>query len=178
VNIPGLEVQRTRWLRDGKRMVVTARPLQEALYRLYLVDPASGPARAISEAGILPFLIDVSPDDRWVAAVGPTRATTLYPLAGGQPVTLSDLPELYPTGWSPEGHLWVKDRDRIPTRLVRYDVQRRKILEEQLVAPADTSGVVTIPRIRLSRDGKTMAYDYRRMLDYLYLVRGLGAEQH
>ena len=178
VNIPGLEVQRTRWLRDGKRMVVTARPLQEALYRLYLVDPASGPARAISEAGILPFLIDVSPDDRWVAAVGPTRATTLYPLAGGQPITLTDLPELYPTGWSPEGHLWVKDRDRIPTRLVRYDVQRRKILEEQLVAPADTSGVVTIPRIRLSRDGKTMAYDYRRMLDYLYLVRGLGAEQH
>ena len=61
---------------------------------------------------------------------------------------------------------------------MRYDVQRRKILEEQLVAPADTSGVVTIPRIRLSRDGKTMAYDYRRMLDYLYLVRGLGAEQH
>ena len=178
VDTPGLEIQRVRWLSDGKRMVATGRPIKEALYRLYLIDPGGSPPRAISEPGILPFLIDVSPDDRWVATVGRTRATTLFPIAGGPVIALTDLPELYPTGWSPEGHLWVKDRDKIPTRLVRYDVQRRKILEDQLVAPADTSGVVTIPRIRLSRDAKTMAYDYRRMLDYLHLMKGLGAEQH
>ncbi len=178
VDTPGLEIQRVRWLSDGKRMVATGRPIKEALYRLYLIDAGGAPPRAISEPGILPFLIDVSPDDRWAAAVGPTRGTTLFPLAGGPAIALTDLPELYPTGWSPEGHLWMKDRDKIPTRLVRYDVQRRKILEDQLVAPADTSGVVTIPRIRLSRDAKTMAYDYRRMLDYLHLIKGLGAEQH
>jgi hypothetical protein len=178
VNTPGLEIQRVRWLHDGKRMVATGKPIEEALYRLYLIDPGGAPPRAISDPGILPFLIDISPDDRWVAAVGPTRATTLYPIAGGPAITLTDLPEMYPTGWSPEGQLWVKDRDKIPTRLVRYDVQRRKVLQEQLVAPADTSGVVTIPRIRLSSDGKAMAYDFRRMLDYLYLMKGLGAEKH
>ena len=113
-----------------------------------------------------------------MAVVGPTRTTTLYPTAGGLPILSTELADLQPTGWSAEGHLWAKDRDKIPTRLVRFDVERRKILEDQLVAPADTSGVVTIPRIRLTPDGKTMAYDYRRMLDYLYFIRGLGAERH
>ena len=126
----------------------------------------------ISEPGIFPFLIDLSLDDRWVAVVGPTRATTLYPTAGGPAVPLPELGDLQPTGWSKEGHLWVKDRDKIPTRLVRFDVERRKIVEDQEISPEDPTGVVTLPRIRLTPDGKTMVYDYRRMLDYLYLVRG------
>jgi hypothetical protein len=159
-------------------MVATGRPLDDARFRLYLLDPGVAPPREISEPGIFPFLVDISPDDRWVATVSPTRVTTLYPTAGGPAVPLSELGDLQPTGWSAEGHLWVKDRDKIPTRLVRFDVEKRVILEDQLVAPADTSGVVTIPRIRIARDGKTMAYDYRRMLDYLYLIRGLGAERH
>ncbi|MGZ6060495.1 MAG: protein kinase domain-containing protein, partial [Myxococcaceae bacterium] len=178
IETPGLEIQRVRWFRDGRRLVAIGRPLDDARFRVYLIDPGVAPPREISEAGIFPFLIDLSLDDRWVAVVGPTRATTLYPTAGGPAVPLPELGDLQPTGWSKEGHLWVKDRDKIPTRLVRFDVERRKILEDQAITPADPTGVVTVPRIRLTPDGKTMVYDYRRMLDYLYLVRGLGAERH
>ena len=178
VETPGLEVQRMRWLNDGKRMILAGRPVNDARFRLYLLDPGVAPPREISEPGIFPFLIDVSYDDKWVAAVGPNRVTTLYPVDGGPPNRLTELGDLQPTGWTPEGNVWLKDRDKIPTRLVLFDVQRRKILVDENVAPADTSGVVTIPRIRLARDGKTMAYDYRRMLDYLFLMKGLGAERH
>jgi hypothetical protein len=81
------------------------RPLNDARFRVYVLDPGVAPPREISEPGIFPFLIDLSLDDRWVAVVGPTRATTLYPTAGGPAIPLPELGDLQPTGWSKEGHL-------------------------------------------------------------------------
>ena len=51
---PGLEIQRVRWLRDGKRMVAAGRPLDDARFRVYLIEPGR-PPREISEPGILPL---------------------------------------------------------------------------------------------------------------------------
>jgi hypothetical protein len=39
--------------------------------------------------------------------------------------------------------------------------------------PADPSGVVNVNMVFLSRDGKTYAYDYSRILSELMVVEGL-----
>jgi serine/threonine protein kinase len=51
---PGLEVLRARWFRDGKRLVVTARPPNTEDFHLYLLDTQTGSSRLLADAGVSP----------------------------------------------------------------------------------------------------------------------------
>jgi len=76
--------------------------------------------------------------------------------------------------WADDGRsLFVFKRDQLPARVVRLDVEtgeRKPWLE---LMPADTAGVSRIATLVLTPDGKSYAYNVRRDLSDLYLVRGL-----
>jgi hypothetical protein len=85
-------------------------------------------------------------------------------------------PDALPRGWSAEGHLWVSrggDRTPVLARLLKMDVERRRVVEERAVRPAEASGAIYLRDLAISPDGRTVAYIYGRNVGYLYLLRGL-----
>jgi len=61
----------------------------------------------------------------------------------------------------------------IPVQITRVDIAsgRRELFKE--IAPADPAGVISIPGIRFSKDGKSYAYSVGRVLSDLHVVDGL-----
>jgi hypothetical protein len=108
----GLEVLDGRFFRDGKRLVVAARPTDGRERRVYLLDVGSDAApRSISETVLSRFpLLALSPDERWVAAWDGEDVPVVLPIAGGmavRPLELSPRRDVFPVGWSAGGDLWL-----------------------------------------------------------------------
>jgi eukaryotic-like serine/threonine-protein kinase len=174
VSVVGLDVSSARWLHDGRQLAFIARPRADQQSRLYLVPLEDGAPRRISDVAVNPYDIEVSNDDRFVAARALDEVVTLFPLNGGPPVPLPELgTEVAPAGWTADGQLWVRAFREVPSRLVRYDILTRRVVEERTVSPSDLTGVARIPRVRITPDGGAVAFDYERTLGYLYLLDGL-----
>jgi eukaryotic-like serine/threonine-protein kinase len=174
VVVVGLDVSGARWFHDGKHIVFAGRAMQEKQSRLYDVAVENGTAKPISGTAVNPYYLEVSNDDRTVAARDLDGLVTLFPLDGGAPIPLPELgKDLAPAGWTSDGQLWVRSRD-VPTRMVRYDIRNRRPVEERSISPSDATGVSRIPTIRITPDGGTVAFDYERTLSYLYLLEGLS----
>jgi hypothetical protein len=56
---------------------------------------------------------------------------------------------------------------------MKIDVERRKILEERVLAPAEMTGAIYIRDVAISPEGRRVAFVYGRNLGHLYLLRGL-----
>ena len=170
----GLEAASARWFHDGQRIVFTGRPTEAKQSWVYSLPLEGGTSKRISETPVNPYYIEVSNDDRVVAARDLEGVVTLLPVDGSAQVQLPELgKEAVPSGWSVDGQLWVRFRD-VPSRLVRYDVRTRHQTEERTISPSDPTGVSRIPNIRVTPDGRTIAFDYERTLSYLYLLEGLS----
>jgi eukaryotic-like serine/threonine-protein kinase len=174
VSVDQLEVSGARWLHDGKRIVFLGRTPEEKKSRLHTVSLEDGKPKRISETPVNPYSLELSSDDRLVAAVGLDGVVTLFPLEGGAPIPLPEVgKEVVPAGWTTDGQLWVRFRD-VPSRMLRYDVTTRRQVEERTISPSDPTGVSRVPTIRITPDGRTVAFDYERTLSYLYLLEGLA----
>jgi hypothetical protein len=168
-----------RWLWDGKRIALMGLPHGETRFRLFLAPLEGGVPAPVSPEPVNPIFIEVSRDDSLVAARTIENVLTLFPLDGGTPIPLPDLgPDAAPIGWTPGGQLWVKSMGALPARISRYDVHQRRVVEERTVSPSDLTGVLSVPWVRISADGQTLAFDYHRLLDNLYLLDGLPAVRH
>jgi serine/threonine protein kinase len=174
LSVGGLEVAGARWFHDGKHIVFSGRAADEKQSHLYSVVLETGLSKRLSETAVIPYYVEVSSDDRLVAARDLEGTLTLFPVEGGAPVPLPELgKEVVPVGWTEDGQLWVRFRD-VPSRMLRYDIRTRRTVEERTIAPSDPTGVSRIPTIRITPDGKTVAFDYERTLSYLYLLEGLS----
>ena len=79
-----------------------------------------------------------------------------------------------PVQWSEDGRsLFVVPAAGLPAKIFRLDLVtgERSLWKE--ITPSDPAGVFGIDPIRLTRDGKSYVYSYRRLLTDLYLVEGL-----
>jgi hypothetical protein len=120
----------------------------------------------------------ISPDGKWIAAQGGALGRPvlmLFPIDGGAPKIVPGAePDDVVARWADDNRsLFVFKRNELPARIVRLDVEsgeRKPWLE---LMPADSAGISRIPSIVLSPDGKSYAYNFRRDLSDLYLVRGL-----
>jgi Tol biopolymer transport system component len=164
------------WFPDSKRICFTGSEPGKGV-RLYVQSIDGGKPRAISPEGILAALpgFAVSPDGRLVAAVGPGRRATLYPVEGGEPREISAASEgEFPVRFSTDGrwvYLW--KRGDVPARVSRVDIATgRRELWKDLV-PLDPAGVERISNVVVSADGRTYAYAYARILSDLFMVEGL-----
>jgi hypothetical protein len=170
----GVKALMARWLWDGKRIALMGLPLGETQFRLFVATLDGGVPAPISPEPLNPIFMEVSRDDSLVAARTVDNVLTLYPLNGGTPIPLPELgADTAPIGWTPGGQLWVKSIGAVPARISRYDIHERRVVEERIVAPSDLTGVLSVTWVRISADGRTMAFDYHRLLGNLYLLDGL-----
>jgi WD40 repeat protein len=142
--------------------------------RLYLQDLAGGPPKAISEEGIGASRFFVSPDSRWIAAVGPDTRVHLYPLGGGSPTELpSSEPGDSPAGWTADGKGLYVSHVGIPCRLDLIDVASGRRTHVRDLSGSDAGGVTSFGPVRITRDGRTMSVGVVRILSTLYQMQGL-----
>jgi eukaryotic-like serine/threonine-protein kinase len=173
----GLSYQQAAFLPDGRHVVVVARAPGQGP-RLYVQDLAgTQPPRPISSDDIeAPQAPAVSPDGRFVAAVGPEQRAWIYPLDGvkGYPIPGLEIGEI-PIRIAPGGEaLYAYDATVMPARIFRLDLATRARTPLRTLMPADGAGVIRISPVLLAPDLKAYAYSYRRILSDLYVVEGLN----
>jgi hypothetical protein len=118
----------------------------------------------------------VSPDGRFVTAIGPDQKAALYPLAGGEPQPIPGLgDDLLPAGWteSPRA-LFARPRDNrriCPVYRVDLTNGARTLWKE--LGPQDPIGAPVVSALTVARDGKSYAYNYTRLDSDLFLVSGV-----
>jgi serine/threonine protein kinase len=169
---------------DGRRILINGQ-LPSGKTRIYSVDLEDGSYRQIAPDGFDSFFgeIPISPDGKRIDSQAETpgeglgRVTIkLFPTDGGpaQPVPGFE-PDDVVIRWAEDGKsLFVFKRDRLPASVYRLDVETGKRTPWMELTPADPAGVMRIPIVVMTPDGKSYAYNLVRDLSDLYLVRGLN----
>jgi len=163
-----------RWFPDGKRILVSGNEPNHNV-RLYVEDLEGGKPDAITPEAVDPAEFAISPDGKFVAAIGPDHKGMLYPVdkSEARPIKGFDDKDV-PIGWTSDGQsIFVYQRGAPPTSVFRLNVQTgQRALLKQLV-PFDSSGVYLVGPVLVTPDAKTYVYNYRRVLSTLSLVTGL-----
>jgi len=151
------------WFADGKRILFSGNEAEKG-EKLYVLEVATGKARAITPEGVNGNSFSISPDSQWVAAIGPDQHDYLYPVEGGeQPIT-----------WSADARfLYVYQPGELPAHVYRIEIKSGQRTLWKDLMPTDPAGVENIGPILLTPDAKTCVFGYHRNLADLYLVEGL-----
>ncbi|HEY3973384.1 MAG TPA: protein kinase [Candidatus Sulfotelmatobacter sp.] len=160
------------WLPDSKSIVyTTAEPGHGP--RSYLLDLQGGTPRPLTPEGTSGSL--VTPDGKSLLASDGKRQRWLYPIAGGEPQKIDVVinPDERIMGFFPDGASLRLRTLTIPSQISRVDLATGKRELLQQIAPADPAGVMNLPVIKFSADGKSYAYSTGRLLSDLYVVDGL-----
>jgi Tol biopolymer transport system component len=170
-----VEVSSARWFPDGRGVLLEGSEGAHGV-RLFRQDLDGGSPRAITPEGVR--LIsggEISPDGRWIAAIGPDQKAYLYPVEGGEPRAIpgwGENDEL--SGWTEDGRgLFVYAHGELPARVVRLDLATGNRQPWREVLPTDPAGVVTIVPLLFTPDGRSYVYSYPRILSQLYIGEGL-----
>ncbi len=171
----GPKYQWATFFPDGKRILATASEPGRSP-RLFVQDVAGGTPRPISPEGVSALDWEsVSPDGKSVAAIGADRRIAIYSVQPFEPVPVAGFdPGELPIGWTAEGRgLYVWNPSELPARVYVVDVPtgRRTLWKE--ILPPDPAGILGLWPVLISRDGKSYAYSYRRVLGDLYVAEGL-----
>ncbi len=156
---------------DGKQILIVGREPGRP-ERCYVSDGQSIPRPITPEA----VGVDViSPDGRAIIARGVDGTFSVFPVAGGPS---APVPALRagdaPLQWSEDARtIYVRAGRGLPVRIYRVNLAsgRRELWKE--LVPAESEGVEGISSIAITRDGRTLVYDYRRSLFDLYVIDGL-----
>ena len=163
---------------DGKRIVVSGAENGRGS-RLYVQDLQGGEPRPISGEGVRlprPQPRLVSPDGRFIAAIGPDQAIALYPLDGGDPRPIAGLETGFVTiGWTERPGVLFVSPDALTRRVpvFRHDVAtgRRELWRE--FGPADPIGSPLTLRFQVTPDGSRYSYLYFLPTSELHLIDGV-----
>jgi WD40 repeat protein len=117
----------------------------------------------------------VSPDGKYLAAEHSGGDDgRLYPVAGGEPKPIPGLLGSEVFSWSSDPKfLYVNQRQQLPIRIYRLNIEtgQRQFFKE--VTPIDVTGICDLHNVHFSADGRGYIYGYVRLLSDLYLVKGL-----
>jgi Tol biopolymer transport system component/tRNA A-37 threonylcarbamoyl transferase component Bud32 len=165
-------VTKIAWFPDSKRIAYTA--AVGGIRRVYLQDIGGKPRPATPEGTWLDAL---SADGAWLLVggwPGQVERYALFQVDGNAPqpvrwLTRSDLVWGFATGGKAVYLSTVKDRSRI----YRLDLAsgRRDLWKE--LHPSDPAGIRSLVRLRITPDGKSIAYGLVRTASELYVVEGL-----
>ncbi len=173
IAVPGVEsFQGSLWFPDGRRLLINGRGPGRRL-RSYVFDLPSGRPRPVTEEDT--WGLAISPDGALVAATNLENPISLWPVEGGPSRVLrGSLPRERPANWSADGRsLWVFRRGEVPARIFSVEVATGRRSLWKTVEPPDAAGVYSIDQLKITPDGRSYFYSYRRTLSELYEVRGL-----
>jgi len=161
-----------RWMPDGKRIVFVGRRSGEG--RRAYVQPLKGEPQPITEDEVALRGLPVSPDGKWLACTGFDGQMKLVPIEGGESRPVAGIePGEVLIRWSGDGKsLFIYRPGELPTRVQRLTLESGEREPWMELVPSDPAGVSTIGQIRLTPDGKSCVYSFKRILSELYLVEG------
>jgi len=148
-------------------------------WRMYLLDLAGGPARAVTPViSLKPSHFEshvVSPDGKFIFARDTSGKGQLYPISGGEPRAVAGWsPDDIWITWSDDGHsAYVYHDDKTSAPVYRLDLGAGKRELVTALAPGDTAGVTSLYNVCMIPDGKTYGYSFARDLSDLFLVEGV-----
>ena len=174
VDTPGFDPEWVEWQPDGKRIVISASSATGGSL-FYVRTPEDASARPIEAPPLgSTQCFAVSPDSM-IAAVAADGRIALIPAGGGPPRLVPAAPEARCVlAWDPSGRsVYYQDATALPGRIRKLDVATGKNEIFRSVEPADRAGVLAVGPIRMTPDGKTIAFSFRRSLSDLIRVDGL-----
>jgi hypothetical protein len=146
--------------------------------RVEIITPAGHRPTGISP-GFTPGDVAISPDGSAIAygaAYGTgTRELTLCQLEKAACRKLPLPADATPVQWSADGrYLYLRDWGQIPAHVTRYEISSGAQTNWMTLGPEDSTSVVGLGRILVSRDGRTYAFDSSYVDDSsLFVVEGL-----
>jgi hypothetical protein len=143
--------------------------------KLWVQDINGGTPRAISPEGIaLVYRSCISPDGKRVAARDPLGKITIYPFAGGEPVTVPNTQQgEIPVQWTADSKSLFVGTSELPVKVFSIDLASGQRRQFKSYPVADPTGLFDTAPPNLSRDLKTYVYSYTRITSDLYVVDGL-----
>lgn len=167
----GLEYQWARYFPDGKRLLALANEPGHPL-RLFVVPPAGKPFP------ITPPLVvrnvAIAPDGTRVALLSADGRLAIYSaLEQASAEILPTSEALAPILWTEDAVLYVQHLGaytQIPTRISRLHLKTAQLERWREVSPSDALGVNAITKVMLSRDTRTLVFNYRRVLSELFVA--------
>jgi hypothetical protein len=116
----------------------------------------------------------VSPDGKFVAAIGKDRKAMLFPVEGGESRAIKGIEDgEFPLRFADARTVYVWKRGDVPAKVTRVDIESGKREPFKNLIPADPSGVERISNVLVTPDGKGYAYCFTRLLSDLFVVEGL-----
>lgn len=143
--------------------------------RVYVLDiDGDGTPRAVSPEGTSAPMA-VSPTGSHVVATGPDHRLTVYAADGSDPKPVSGcIPGERPLAWTADGAaIFVTGQGRIALAIHRIDLATGERTLHHTIRPADPGGIMDLSPAKITPDGQTYAYGYRRYLSDLFVVTGL-----
>lgn len=177
VTLPGHEIRYHPWagfFSTGTRVVFTGSESDRAT-RVYVQDIPNGRPLPISPEGFRVSSSEaVSPDGRFVVAIGGQQRLFLCPASGGVPQPLAGaLPGEIASRWDADGRsIFVFREAELPAKVYRLWLDGRREPWKTL-APADGAGAIAIHRLVITPGGDGYAYTLERQLSDLYVASGL-----
>ena len=167
-------VHMVAWFPDGEALCVLGEEANEAP-RLYRVDSITGRHEPLTDPGISSYDLLVSPDGKRVAARGPDRRFTIFPVDGGTPVPVEGVHENdRVVRWSKDGGaIFVFTRGTLPASVFRVDLATGERKHWKDIAPPAPTGVEGVTMIRMTENEDAYAYSFAQRLNDLYVVEGL-----
>lgn len=159
------------WFRDSKRILLGGsdgdHPPRDWIY-----DLGSSRMSPVTPEGILSFIL--SPDQKSILA-GSENGFALYPVEGGEAQEVKGLEASEVIlGYTSDGHsVYVRPDRKIPIKLYRVDLVSGQRSLWKVIDPTDPAGILDISSIRITPDGHSYVYTYRRVLSNLYLAQSL-----
>jgi len=162
IELTGLRlIRRARFAPDGRHVAVIGRAEDTPGFAIHWVDRETGERRAITPPELEGYFLEISPDGRQVATIGAGGVLTLFPVAGGPPVRLSEPGEPWaPAGWDTSGHLFARRLNEAPARVYTLDVPSGARRPFATVAAPDLSALDWIIRLKVAANGSAIGFSY------------------
>jgi serine/threonine protein kinase/dipeptidyl aminopeptidase/acylaminoacyl peptidase len=162
------------WFPDGQRIVFAGSRAAQGGVRSYVQKVDGTAPQELTPENV--WALSISPDGEWVATMGSGRGIVLWPTSPGpspRPVPNTQ-PEDRPVSWTADGRsLWVFRRGEVPADVWRVDIASGHRELWKRLSPVDPTGVHSIYTFKVTRDGRSYFYSYKRVVSQLYLVKGL-----
>jgi len=160
------------WFRDGKTILIRASKAAADQMRTWIYNLDSGQSRPLTPEGV--FIV-VSSDEKFGVGNCIDGGSCVYRIPNGETEKINGLkPDdqvLNPT--SDPQSFFVTSGNSLSKKIeiVNIFTGERKPWKE--ITPPDVAGVVPPLNIRITPDGNSYVYTYRRVLADLYLAKGL-----
>jgi eukaryotic-like serine/threonine-protein kinase len=173
-SVPGLNLQNgaAHFLPDGNHVVFDGNVVGHP-GRTYSIDITNSELHPVTPEGY--YATIPSPDGKYLAGGTSDGKIILYPVAGGDPIPVRGLdPKFTLVQWSADSKsIYVYHNGDVPMNMYRFELATGKMTTIRSLAPASSSGVVSIAPVVTNPEANAFLYSYLQTTSVLYVVSGL-----